>query len=117
MPLADLTTPPFLPGTILYVKTTDEPVVYLCTTTRDFQHEPEDVQRALPGYQVFRVRRPIQTRDGLQYDLAVFFEFELESAQIRDARLLDELKRRNAMTKEALEDPSSEPRPTNFLKN
>jgi hypothetical protein len=67
-------------GDVLYIKTSEEPVVYL------YEHK-----------KVYWVRRPIQTFLGLFYRKTWFHPFELETGTEQIARLMDRIKSRNAI--------------------
>lgn len=79
-------------GDLMFVKTTEEPVVVVHCNVVDN-----------PAFEV-SVRRPVQSRDGIQYVHEVFGRFELETPTEKDLRLIDDLKRRHKLTQEASKD-------------
>ena len=79
--------------TIMYVRTTEEPVFIL---------DGPDLQQQV------HVRRPVQSREGIQHVNETFFVAELETRDERKKRLIAERKELDAMMKAAMADDEAE---------
>ena len=93
----------YTPGTILYVKTTEEPVTVIASrpmNETDAKHFP-------PSYEgskvLIVVRRPIFSDSaGIRYAFFDFLSEELESGEEKARRLYESIKARQGMV---MEDP------------
>lgn len=72
----------FNPGDLVYIRTTDEPVVVL----------RRDSLASWLNTESFVVRRPVQGRNGIRHIRCVFHAFELESPTEHAQRHIDEQK-------------------------
>ena len=80
-------------GTIMYVKTTDEPVLVVGSRPLNPKENvfPTDVYSG--SGTVVVVRRPIQTENGITYKFFDFLAEELQTLEEMDQRRLDHIKK------------------------
>ncbi|SRR5260221_128032 len=83
-------------GDLLYLKTSEEPVVLIA-----YEHAFEHPTNKLT------VRRPLMTQNGTLYELADFFRFELETPEEQDLRKIEDIKRRHKLTQLAQRETDS----------
>lgn len=83
------------PGTLLYLKSSEEPVIVL--------KEATDAPMAL-----VLVRRPCLGQNGTSYVEAEFFRFELETATEQDIRKIEDIRRRHQLTQLAAKEVPSQ---------
>ena len=74
-------------GDLLYVKSSEEPVLVLALEGV-IDHPEAKVE----------VRRPIMGKDGTRYEPAWFFRFELETHEEQTIRKLEDIKRTHRLT-------------------
>lgn len=80
------------PGDLLYLKSSEEPVVVINPGVTDS-----------PNTNII-VRRPQITQNGTEYMTAEFFRFELETPEEQDLRKIEDIKRRHILTQQATKD-------------
>ena len=68
-------------GTVLVMKTTEEPVMVLNGSVTGNENLVE-------------VRRPVQTQNGIQYEEMTLFNYELETEDEHDARIAARMRTR-----------------------
>jgi len=79
----------FTPGTVIIMKTTDEP----CLVLEVFKPEGKPNFPGLSGEQV-TVRRPILSQTGLTYSVDTFYAEEFETQEARRHRAVEEMQER-----------------------